>query len=285
MPNTKMKIIVDSTSDIPEEFVKKYDIDIVPVYIQLDNKMYADRFELQASDFYNVLRNADKLPTTSAPPPKDFWEKITNSLKEYSSIFIITLTSKLSATFQSAKIAASRMKNVKVYLLDSKFGSGVTTLLSIAAAKLSRKGVPEEEIVEKIEKLRDESILLGFVDNLENLKKSGRISNLKYFVATITNAKPILELREGILEAIGKASGKQKAIRKVISSIMDKVMKDKKYDIMITHGDDIETAEFLMKKLEKKLPIREKFISHLTPALGVHLGVGTVVVSLVPTID
>ncbi len=285
MTNTKMKIIVDSTSDIPEEFVKKYDIDIVPVYIQYDDKMYADRFELKSSEFYNVLREVDELPTTSAPPPKDFWEKITDSVKDYSSIFIITLTSKLSATFQSAKIAASKMKNVKVHLLDSKFGSGVATFLSIAAAKLSRKGVPAEEIVERVEKLRDESILVGYVDNLENLKKSGRISNLKYFVATITNSKPILELRDGILEAIGKASGKQKAIRKVISSLMDKVNKDKKYDMMITHGDDIETAEFLMKKLEKKIPIREKLISHLTPALGVHLGIGTVVVSLVPIID
>ena len=99
-----------------KELVKKYDIDIVPVYIQFDDKMYVDRFELKASDFYNVLREVDQLPTTAAPPPKDFWEKITNSVKDYSSIFIITLTSKLSATFQSAKIAASRVKNVKVHL-------------------------------------------------------------------------------------------------------------------------------------------------------------------------
>jgi len=285
MTNTRMKIIVDSTSDIPEEFVKKYDIDIVPVYIQLEDKMYADRFELKASDFYTVLREAKELPTTSAPPPKDFWEKITDSVKEYSSIFIITLTSKLSATFQSAKIAASKIKNAKIYLLDSKFGSGVATLLSIAAAKLSRKGVPDEEIVEKIEEMRDESILVGYADTLENLKKSGRISNLKYFVATILNAKPILELRDGLIEAIGKASGKKKALKKVISSVLKKVKKDKKYDVMITHGDDVETAEFLMKKLEKKIPLREKLINHLTPALGVHLGVGTVVISLVPTLD
>ena len=82
MTNTKMKIIVDSTSDIPEELVKKYDIDIVPLYVHINDKMYADRFELNSTDFYDVLRKTDELPTTSATSPKDFWDKITSNIKE-----------------------------------------------------------------------------------------------------------------------------------------------------------------------------------------------------------
>ena len=285
MKNQKMKIIVDSTSDLPEELVKKYDIGIVPVYINYKDQMYKDRFQMTSDEFYDILRNIDELPTTSAPSPKDFWEKVTESLKEYSSIFITTLSSKFSATYQSAKIITKRIKDNKIHLVDSKFGSGVLAFLSLAAAKLSRKGVTGDKLVEEVEKIRDESILLGYVDNVENLKKSGRISHLKYFVGTLLRAKPIIQIKDGILDGIGKATGKEKAQEKVVEEILTRAQKDKKYDLMITHGDDSESAEKIMKKLEKKLSLGEKIINYLTPALAVHLGIGTIVVSLSPSLS
>ena len=283
MTDKSMKIIVDSTCDLPEDLVKKYDIDIVPVFVQHEGKTFEDRYELTPDEFYNILRNVEELPKTSSAIPKDFFESINNALKEYSSIFIATLTSKLSATVQSARIAAKRFKDKKIHVIDSKFGSGVLTFLALAAAKLSRKGVPEEEVVKKVEQIREESILVGYVDTLDNLKKSGRISNLKYLLGSLTKSKPILELKDGIMNALGKASGKEKAQKKVINEVLRKLDKKTKYDIMITHGDEVETAEMMMTKLEKKLNLDEKIINYLTPALGVHLGPGTIVVSVSPS--
>ncbi|MCG3222768.1 MAG: DegV family protein [Candidatus Heimdallarchaeota archaeon] len=285
MANQKVKIIVDSTSDLPDELVKKFDIDIIPVYIHYNNQMYKDRTQMTSNEFYDILRNIDELPTTSAPNPKDFWERVTESLKEYSSVFITTLSSKLSATYQSAGIVVKRIKDKRVHLVDSKYGSGVLAFLSLAAAKLSRKGITGEELVKEVERVRDESILLGYVDNVENLKKSGRISHLKYFVGTLLNAKPIIQIKDGLLDGIGKATGKKKAQEKVVEEILSRIQKDKKYDLMITHGDDAESAEKIMKELEKKLSLGEKIINFLTPALAVHLGIGTIVVSLSPSIS
>ncbi len=283
MTEKTMKVIVDSTCDLPEDLVKKYDIDIVPVFVHHEGKSYADRFELTPDSFYDILRNIEELPTTSGATPKDFLESITEALKEYSSVFITTLTSKLSATFQSARVAVKKVKDKPVHLLDSKFGSGALAFLSLAAAKLSRKGVPEEEIIKKVEQIRNESFLVGYVDNLDNLKKSGRISNLKYFIGNLIRSKPILELKEGILEAVGKASGKEKAQKKVINEVIKRTNKKTTYDIMITHGDDEEAAKLIMGKLEKKITFDEKIVNFLTPALGVHLGIGTVVVSVAPS--
>jgi len=283
MAKKVMKVIVDSTCDLPEDLAKKYDIDIIPVFVHHEGKSFADRIDLTPDSFYDILRNVDELPTTSSATPKDFVDSITNALKEYSSVFVTTLTSKLSATFQSARIAAKKVKNKKIHLMDSKFGSGVLTFLSLAAAKLAKKGVPEEEIVEKVEQIRDESFLVGYVDNLENLKKSGRISNLKYMLGSLMKSKPILELKEGILEAVGKASGKEKAQKKVVNEVLRRTDKKTKYDLMITHGDDLEAAELMMNKLEKKLNLGEKIVNYLTPALGVHLGIGTIVVSVSPS--
>jgi DegV family protein with EDD domain len=247
--------------------------------------MYKDRYQLTSDEFYDILRTVDELPTTSAPSPKDFWDKITESFKEYSQIFITTLSSKLSATYQSAGIVMKRIKDKTIHIVDSKFGSGVLAFLSLAAAKLSRKGVTGDELVKEVEKIRDESVLLGYVDNVENLKKSGRISHLKYFVGTLLKAKPIIEIQDGKLEGIGKATGKEKAQEKVIKEIMARIPKDKPYDLMITHGDDPESAEKIMNELEKKLTLGEKIINFLTPALAVHLGLGTIVVSLSPSIS
>ncbi|MHA1953794.1 MAG: DegV family protein, partial [Candidatus Heimdallarchaeaceae archaeon] len=185
MTNKKIKIIVDSTSDLPEELVKKHDIDIVPMYIHYDDQIYEDRTQITSDEFYDILRDIDELPTTSAPNPRDFWERVTKSLKEYSTIFIATISSTFSASYQSAQIVVKRMKDKKIHLVDSKFGSGVLAFLALAAAKLFKKGVTGKELVEEVERIRDESVLLGYVDNVENLKKSGRISHLKYFLGTL----------------------------------------------------------------------------------------------------
>ncbi len=279
----KVKIIVDSTSDLPEELAKKYDIDIVPVYIQHEDKTYADGIDLKVEDYYTMLRDFDELPTTSAPSPKDFLDRINEAMKNYTTVFITTLSSKLSATYQSARIVAKRIKDKKIHLIDSKFGSGVLTFVTLAIAKLAKRGVPEDEIVKRAEEIRDESVLVGYVENLDNLKKSGRISHLRFFVGNLLKAKPIIEIKDGILEAVDKAKGKEKAQHRVIKEILSRIKKDKQYDLMITHGDDFEAAENIMKKLESKLSLGEKIINYLTPALATHLGIGTIVVSLSPS--
>ena len=283
METKKVKVIVDSTSDLPQELAEKYDIDIVPVYIHHDDKMYADGIDLKVEDYYKMLREFKELPTTSAPSPKDFLDKISEVMKSYSIIFIATLSSKLSATFQSARIITKRIKDKQIYLIDSKFSSGVLAFVSLAIAKLARRGVPEEEIVKKAEEIRDESLLVGYVENLDNLKKSGRISNLRFFVGNLLKAKPIIELKDGVLEPVDKAAGKEKAQNRVIKEILSRIKKNKQYDLMITHGDDVEAANRIMKELETKIPLGEKIINYLTPALATHLGIGTIVVSLSPS--
>ncbi len=98
-------------------------------------------------------------------------------------------------------------------------------------------------------------------------------------------SKPIIEIQNGRLEGIGKATGKEKAQEKVIEEIIARIPKDKPYDLMITHGDDMESAEKILNELEKKLTLKEKIVNLLTPALALHLGIGTIVVSLSPSIS
>ena len=117
---TKLKIITDSSCDLPDAFLKEYDIDYVPFYVNIEGKSYIDRTELKPEVYYKQLRSIKNLPTTSAPNPKDFFDKVNSVVKDYSSVIITTISSKLSATYQSAKVASKRLreKNVYVFVLQ-----------------------------------------------------------------------------------------------------------------------------------------------------------------------
>ena len=209
---TKLKIITDSSCDLPDAFLKEYDIDYVPFYVNIDGKSYIDRTELKPE--VKQLRSIKNLPTTSAPNPKDFFDKVNSVVKDYSSVIITTISSKLSATYQSAKVASKRLREKSVYVFDSLSGSGGVGLLCLAAAKLARKGLKEDNLIKEVERIREETILLGYVDNLENLVKSGRISNFKYLIGRLMKAKPILQVKDGLIQPLSKATGKEKAIKK-----------------------------------------------------------------------
>ncbi|UJG40770.1 MAG: DegV family protein [Candidatus Heimdallarchaeum aukensis] len=281
-----MKIILDSSCDLPEEYVKKYDIKIAPVSIMMDGKIYRDRFEVTPEEFYTVLREKrENLPTTSGTSPMEFYNCIMECTKSDNSVLIATISSKLSTTWQSANIAIKRFKDKTFHLIDSLSGSGALGLLGLAAGKLYKKGEKEEEIIRKVKDIQKKTVAMGYVDDLYNLQKSGRISQFKYYLSNLLNAKPIMRVKDGFIVPLDKARGKAKAIEKLIKHLFKaiKSINETELDCMITHSDDIETAEYIMNKLDKKLSFNEKIIHYLTPALAVHLGLGTIVVSVAPS--
>ena len=281
-----MKIILDSSCDLPEEHVKKYDIKIAPVSIIMDGKTYRDRFEVTAEEFYAVLREKrENLPTTSGTSPMEFYNCILDCTKSDNSVLVATISSKLSTTWQSANIAIKRFKDKSIHIIDSLSGSGALGLLGLAAAKLCEKGEKDEEIIRKVNDIQKKTVTMGYVDDLYNLQKSGRISQFKYYLSNLLNAKPVMRVKDGFIVPLDKARWKNKAIEKLIRHLFKaiKSINETDLDCMITHSDDLETAEYIMNKLDSKLNFNEKIISFLTPALAVHLGIGTIVVSVAPS--
>jgi len=279
-------IILDNSCDLPEEYVKKYDIKIAPVSIIMDGKTYRDRFEVTAEEFYAVLREKrENLPTTSGTSPIEFYNCILDCTKSDNSILVATISSKLSTTWQSANIAIKRFKDKSIHLINSLSGSGALGLLGLAALKLCEKGEKDEEIIRKVNDIQKKTVTMGYVDDLYNLQKSGRISQFKYYLSNILNAKPVMRVKDGFIVPLDKARGKIKAIEKLIRHLFKaiKSINETDLDCMITHSDDLETAEYIMNKLDSKLNFNEKIISFLTPALAVHLGIGTIVVSVAPS--
>ncbi len=271
-----IRIITDSTASITKEEGEKLNIDIVPLYVLMANKMYRDRVDFTDEEFYELLE--DNQPTTSQPNPSDFLD-VYNKYPD-DDILCITLSKKLSGTYQSANMAKDMSENKKIRVIDSETVSLALRSLILVATEMRDKGHSLNEIVDKIEELKGKTVTLGMADTLENLKRGGRISNIKFITGSLLNIKPLLIVEDGILQSYSKkARGKQKAI-KIIAKALDKYNYDASKPITLGYAYDIENAKLLSNELEKYgATVSENDYFELGSVIATHTGKNAFIIS------
>lgn len=199
----KTKIIVDSTADLMPEY--KSLVQTVPLTVRFGDTEYTDGVTIDNKRFYEMLVESDVLPTTSQPTPDAFIKEFDKIKENGDSAVVITISSKLSGTYQSAVIASKDYENV--YVVDSgsvTLGSGILTEI---ACKLADEGLDAKSIAEKLEEEKKNIVIVALVDTLEYLKKGGRISASVAFAGSVLNIKPVLSLVDGEIKMLGKARG------------------------------------------------------------------------------
>ncbi len=241
-----IRIITDSTASIDKLEAKELDIDMVPLYMSIDDKMYKDRLDLTDIEFYDLLKKY--MPTTSQPSPMDFLDVFNKYPND--EILCITLSGKLSGTYQSANIAKSMSDNEKIYIIDSENASLGLKNLILKAISMRDNNCDIEDIVVEINRLKSKVVTLGMCDTLENLRRGGRISNVKFLAGSMFNIKPILIIEEGVLQAYPKKiRGKQNAVNMMIKTLNElNYKKDTK--ILIGYTKEVENAKLLRSKLD-----------------------------------
>lgn len=199
----KTRIIIDSTMDLSPELKSK--VSIVPLTVHFGNEEYIDGVTIDHKAFYEKLVETDVHPSTSQATPEVFIKEFEKAKAAGESAVVITLSSKLSGTYQSAKIAAEDYENV--FLVDSgsvTIGGGI---LVEYALRLLNEGLEAKEIAEKLEEAKERIIIIALVDTLEYLKKGGRISKTVAFAGAVLNIKPVLAVEDGEITILGKARG------------------------------------------------------------------------------
>lgn len=199
----KTKIIVDSTADLMPEY--KSLVQTVPLTMSFGDKEYIDGVTIDKKRFYEMLVESDVIPTTSQAIPDAFIKEFDKIKENGDSAVVITISSKLSGTYQSAVIAAEEYENI--YVVDSgsvTLGSGILTEF---ACKLADDGLDAKSIAEKLEEEKKNIVIVALVDTLEYLKKGGRISKSTAFAGSVLNIKPVLSLIDGEIKMLGKARG------------------------------------------------------------------------------
>lgn len=199
----KTRIIVDSTTELMPEYKER--VSVVPLIVRFDEEEYIDGVTINHKMFYEKLIESDVLSTTSQANPDTFMKEFDKIKEAGDSAVVITLSSKLSGTYQSAVIAAEDYDNI--YVVDSGSVTIGASILTELALKYNDEGMDAKTIAEKLEAEKEKIVIVALVDTLEYLKKGGRISKTVAFAGTVLNIKPVLSVINGEVEMIGKARG------------------------------------------------------------------------------
>ena len=275
---SKVKIITDSCSDLPQDIVDKYDIRLLNIPVNIKNKVYYDRYDLKPLKFYQLLTEKKEVPKTSRITPEKFKEVYQQYLDEYEHILVISFSSELSGILESAVVAKRECESERITVIDSKAASVGQGLLVYQAAKMFAEGNSLKEVVAKI---ADDAARLEHVfavGDLEMLKRGGRISKTKAVVANVLNIKPILHIKDGKILPYDKIRGKKKMIKYLVNEVAKKADNPEDQILALTYSQNKKLALKLKKEIENEFSPREILISEIGAAVGSHAGPGTLAV-------
>ncbi|MFB9330551.1 DegV family protein [Paenibacillus aurantiacus] len=274
---SKVRIVTDSTSDIPAEMREQLGIELVPLKVIFGEETYLDGITLSPEQFYEKLQRAQALPTTSQPSPIEFMETYERILNEdpEASIISIHLSAKFSGTFQSAMIGQSMLeRDADISVYDSKSATYGIGLLVVHAAKLAQAGKSKAEILIEIEQLNQDKKLYFIVDTLEYLQKGGRIGKASAVIGSILNIKPILSIdTEGEVTAIDKVRGQKKAVARILEMVERDFGRDP-VELTIAWTNVKDLAVELGRLVQEKLDVRTVHYTWIGPVIGAHVGPG-----------
>jgi len=277
----RTKIIVDSTGDMPLEWIKKMDTDVIPLHIlweerginEDDSRNYED-----LKKFWDDLDKEEDLPKTSQPTPVEFKQRYDRFFEEgYTSIFVITLSSALSGTYNSAIIAAKEYGD-KVQVIDSKIASSAIALMVYRTSELLSEGLDVVSVKEKMLKEMEEKRFGAFfyVSNFNFLRKGGRVSSFASFVGTMLNLRVSIFINdEGEMIPFGKSRGTKKAQKLVIKKAQEFYPSGSKVRLTMVHSRNEDECVKLLKMLESEYEVVESVITPMGKVISSHVGPGT----------
>jgi DegV family protein with EDD domain len=264
-----VRVVTDSACDLPDDLIERHGIEVVPLTIRFGKEELVDRKELSTDEFWRRLADSDVLPETSAPSAGAFEGAFRRLIEDGATgVICINLSSKLSATMQSAQVAAQAVQaDCPVTVVDSLLVSMGLGSLCLTAARQAVDGDSLESIVANVTDRRNRSKLYGTLDTLEFLKKGGRVGNARALLGSMLAIKPVVEVRDGVVEEAGKVRTRSKALRLLV----DRVKEGPFENLAVLHGNAPDLDE-LLDLLEPLAARDEIVVGQIGPVIGTHAG-------------
>lgn len=267
-------IVTDSTSDITQIDAKNNNIQVVPLRILFEEGEYLDGINITTEEFYSKLEVAKVLPQTSQPSPDNFIKIFEQAKNNDEAVLVITLSSSLSGTYQSATIAKNICEYDKIYLVDSQTVTLGLKILVDYAISLRNNGKSIEETVEILEKEKHNIRIFAAVDTLEYLKKGGRLSSAAALAGTLLNLKPIVKVEAGSVSMAAKARGTNNSYSKIKTLIEEVGGIDESKPYTLGYTGSLSNITPFIKFIEKTYDFKNCPISAIGSTVGVHAGPG-----------
>ena len=268
-------IVLDSTADFPDAADRFPNWRVVPLYVRFGADSYRDYVDIGPAEFYERLRGAEELPTTSQPTPEDFAAAY-GELAGLERVFVLTVSAKLSGTYASAQQAAEETGG-RVRVVDTATASAAIAMLGMAIQRQLDQGTTDEEVDELISRFKRETGLVFTLDTLEYLAKGGRIGRAAGWAGQLLNIKPILTLADGEVLPLKRVRGNRKAIQEFANAFRDGTVDGEGLRVGIAHAEAPDRMAALEKLVPDVRPQAEiEVATTLGPVVGTHAGPGTV---------
>jgi DegV family protein with EDD domain len=264
-----VRIVTDSASDMPQELCDELGIDVVPLHIRFGDDEYVDREELSTEQFWQKLSGSSVLPETAAPSVGAFEETFRRLHDDGADgIVCVNLSSAMSATMQSAQVAAKALDGLcPIEVVDSKSVSMGQGSLALHAARLANDGADIDTIIADIEDRQSRAHLLATLDTLEYLRKGGRIGGAQAMLGSMLSIKPVITVKDGVVQPAGKVRTRSKALR----FIAERLPAGKVDSVCVLHAGAPDVDEFLTM-IEPVVPRSEVLTAQIGAVVGVHAG-------------
>ena len=274
------QIIADSSCELPEELLTDPHFSLVPFGLEVGNEFIMDDEFLSVSALLKKIADCETCPRSSCPSPRSFMEKMEG---DFERVYIITISSKLSGAYNSAVLAKNMYEeehdDKKIFVIDSLSASCGESQLAVLAHELEKQGLPFETVTEKLTACRDRMETIFVLDNLETLRKNGRLSKVKALVASTLNIKPVLAGDHGEIVQIGQGLGIRKALNKLVAELVKRGNDFSSRRIFITHCNNRERAEEVKKMILDKISIASVLIMQTKGLSSLYANDGGIIVT------
>lgn len=273
-----IRIVIDSTSDVTQDIIDKYNLVMVPLTVNFENESYLDKVELSSEVFFEKLTSSEKLPTTSQVSPGAFINAFSEILIKGDEVLGIFLASEFSGTYESARIAKDMIGSDRIHIIDSRSVCLGTFSLLLEAIELVNQNKDIDEIVGSLESVKDKVVAVAGLDTLKYLEKGGRLSKGQAVVGSLLNIKPIIGIKDGKLSVVDKIRGKNKTIKWFDDWIEENQFDLTNKTVLLFHARNYDQLKVLRGTIEDKYKIKSIIEAEVGPVIGTHAGPGVLAI-------
>lgn len=271
----QIHIVTDSTSDLTQEEITKNQIHVVPLSIQIDNATYTDGVDIQPEEFMEKMAVSKQLPKSSQPAPGKFKEMYDQLGKDGDQIISIHMTGDMSGTVESARQAA-QMSEADVTVIDSRFIASGLGIQLLEAARLRDEGATLEQMIKRLEVVRDNTYLYVIVDTLDNLVKGGRIGKGRGFIGSLLNIKVIANLEGGSYNPVGKVRSHKQVVNHLFKQFLEDTAGKTVKMASISHAHGMKTMGTPLKEKIEATGYKDVRVQFTSPIVSTHTGPGAI---------
>ena len=273
-----VKIVTDSTSDIPAESVAELGIAVVPSYIMFGTESYRDGVELSRQQFYDKLTSTRVIPSTAAPPPDVYLEVYRQLAQETDQMVSIHLASRYSGIYNSAAVAARDVSGAQIAVIDSEQVTMGYGWLVVAAAEAAQRGASFDEIIDLVHAMKPRARVLAALGTLEYLHRGGRVDWMQAMVGTLLRIKPIIEVHTGHIRLVERARTLRRSLERLLALVQELGPLER---AIVLHTDAPKLASGFADELQRVMPDWKRSVAHAGVTIASHAGPGAVGVACV----